>query len=105
MDPMTPATMPDPALTQRREALRRANDKRLAGFAVRRCLAARAITVAEALAHPDAGVLTIESLLSAQYRWGKDRTASFLHDRMLDPRKRVRDLTDRQRSEIGRVLS
>lgn len=89
---------------QHLEALDRANEKRLAGAALKRRLKSGEVTIAEALNDPAAGHLRVEDLLRAMNRWGRVRAQALLAEEHVSVTKRVDALTDRQRAAIaGRV--
>lgn len=89
---------------QHLDALDRANEKRLAGAALKRALKAGEITIGEALNDPAAGHLEVEVLLRAMTRWGRVRAQAVLAAEAVSVTKRVEDLTDRQRAAIaGRI--
>lgn len=93
--------MADPALANRLRALRRANEIRLAGTALKREVKAGRMSLASALADDRAQSLTVFDLLMAQPRWGRKRTLKVLVPNLISEGKRVRDLTDRQKRVLG----
>lgn len=93
-----------PPVPQHLQALAVANERRLAAVAVKNELAADDITLAEALDDPRSGSLTIVALLGAQHRWGGVRAGKLLAGLRIHERKRVRDLTMRQRGVIVRAV-
>lgn len=86
------------------DALVVANEARLAQAAVRRALAARTMTLGEALEHPDAQRMTAYRLLAAQPRWGPLRTSEVLRGVGVSESRRVGELTDRQRKLFSVAL-
>jgi len=78
------------------DALVVANEARVVQAAVRHALAAQALTLGEALEHPDAQTMTVYRLLAAQRRWGPLRTSGFLREVGVSESRRVGQLTARQ---------
>lgn len=101
---MSTLTM-DRVMQQRLDAIAKANVVRLAGVDVKREIAAGVLSVGDALLDPRATSVTLFDLLRAQWRWGPDRSRRTLGRLDLHPRKRVGDLTDRQRELIAGVCS
>lgn len=92
---------------QHMQSLERARVVRVAAGELRRDVRAGRLHVADALADPRAAALTIESLLRAQRGLGPRRITMILRHAgvfgsggMVDPNRRVRDLTGRQREAI-----
>lgn len=81
-------------------ALRRANESRLAGAALKREVRC-GLALEEAIDDPRAASVPICDLIASQHRWGPGRTASLLVSlHIRDTNRRVRELTDRQRRAI-----
>jgi hypothetical protein len=84
---------------------------RLEASELRREVEAGATSPAEALFDDRAASLTVMGLLTSQYRWGEWRARRLLA-RVLDDtelltlpeRKRIRDLSDRQREHLAAAL-
>lgn len=96
-------------LEQQMVNLRKANASRLAGAAAKRKIKAGRLTVVQALDDPDAGVLTMLDLLMAQPRWGRHRALKLLSrgyrtTAYIPEGRRVRDLTEHQRTVLRTVL-
>ena len=81
---------------QHLEALKRANEVRFAGAAVRREIAAGSLSLEDALTDPRAARLPIARLLDAQVRWGQSRTWTLLKRLHISEAKRVEELTANQ---------
>ena len=99
--------MPDATATiapapQHMQALRRANEVRLARAALKRTVAEGSTTVgAVILACPwEAASMTIAELLLSQNRWGATRCSRFLTTSGLTETKTVGSMTDRQRCAL-----
>jgi hypothetical protein len=97
---MPSSTLSDPDLDQRRQALEIANRCRLAGSQVRREIAAGTLSLADALDDPRAQQSPIGRLVLAQPRWGEQKASRLFRRLEMWPQRRVRDLTDRQRTLI-----
>src|SRR3954453_6069931 len=85
---------------QRREALEIANRCRLAGAQVRREIPAGTLSLADALDDPRAQQSPIGRLVLAQPRGGECKASRLFRRLEMWPQRRVRDLTDRQRTLI-----
>lgn len=85
---------------QRRRALDRANEVRLAAAEVRAEVAAGCLSIEEALYDERAGSLTAARLIMARRWWGPTKTRKLLHRLMIGEQKRVGMLTDRQKRAI-----
>jgi len=103
--------MPDATATiapapQHMQALRRANEVRLARAALKRTVAEGSTTVgAVILACPwEAASMTITELLLSQRRWGSTRCGRFLADIGLTETKTVGSLTERQRRALATMI-
>jgi DNA-binding transcriptional ArsR family regulator len=88
------------ALAQRAKALAQANETRVGMADVKRRLAAREITLAEALADPRSTRTRIFHLLLALPRYGEVRARWTLRELHIPNLKRVGELTERQRNTI-----
>ncbi len=99
MDDATATIAPAP---QHLQALRRANEVRLARAELKRSVAEGRTTVDEViLACPwEAESMTIAELLLSQNRWGATRCSRFLASRGLTETKTVGSLTERQRHAL-----
>lgn len=96
------------ALPQHLQAFQLANEVRIERGKQRRLLRAGEITFAQALEHPAMQTMTVFALLVCQHRWGRQRALLLLRsfDRYpLSESKQVRELTDRQRSELLWAMS
>lgn len=89
------------AYIQQRRALERAKEVKLGGCDVKREVARGELSMVQALTDPRSGHLTVYHLLIAQRRWGRERTVKTLTRLEIRERKRVRDLTDRQRQILA----
>ena len=103
--------MPDATATiapapQHMQALRRANEVRLARAELKRRVAEGTITVGEIiLTCPwEAASMTIAELLVSQRRWGSTRCAKFLHTIGMPETKTVGSMTDRQRQLLTTMI-
>ena len=88
---------------QHMQALRRANEVRLARAALKRNVAEGSTTVgAVILACPwEAASMTIAELLLSQRRWGSTRCSRFLSDNGMTETKTVGSMTERQRRALA----
>jgi hypothetical protein len=86
--------------TQAVEALRLANNVRCRGAVLRQEIADGVLTVAEALDDPRAQAMPIGRLVLAQPLWGPQKASGLFRRLEMWPQRRVRDLTDRQRTLI-----
>jgi hypothetical protein len=103
---MQTATMsPEP---QRRAALKRANEIRLARAELKRRIAVGDLSAANIiLASPEeATSWAVWDLLMSQRRWGSSRCRKFLHTNNIPETKQVGALTNRQRELLaGQLVS
>ena len=90
------------------QALRRGNQIRLAAVAVKREIREGRLTVAEAIADPRSGPVSVLDLLMAQRKWGRGRALGLLSAKAAaDPAnrisetRRVRELTERQKALLA----
>lgn len=99
------ATM-DPARPQHMQALKRANEVRLARAELKRKVGDGTITVDEViLGRPwEAASMTIAELLMSQKRWGATRCNKFLATIGMPETKTVGSLTERQRSVLAALI-
>ncbi len=97
---------PDRALTQRRDALERANHVRLNRAAMKRDLAAGRVSITDVLADPPDYTLSlpIGELLASQRGWGAFRVQRFLKAVEMTATKRLGSLTERQRDLLADML-
>jgi len=100
MDDATATIAPAP---QHLQALRRANEVRLARSELKHRVAEGRMTVGEViLACPwEAKSMTIAELLLSQNRWGATRCSRFLTNSGLTETKTVGSITDRQRCALA----
>jgi hypothetical protein len=91
---------------QHMQALRRANEVRLARAALKRAVAEGGTTVgAVILACPwEAASMTIAELLLSQRRWGSTRCSRFLAEMGMIETKTVGSMTDRQRRALVSLI-
>lgn len=103
MHDATATAMIDPEPPQHMQALRRANEVRLARAELKRNVAEGVLTVDEViLARPwEAASMTIAELLMSQPRWGATRCAKFLARIGLTETKTVGSMTERQRQQLA----
>lgn len=85
---------------QRRSALEKANETRVAMSEVRLELAAGVIALAEALEDERAGACFVYAMLNSIRRVGPYRARRVMFDAGVPELKRVRDLTPRQRRAL-----
>ncbi len=88
-------------LAQRRATLDAANRARRGHMIVKQEVGEDRLSIARALDDPRAATLTIYDLLSAQRRWGSVRTARFLERVQIGERRRVEQLTARQKAFLS----
>ena len=106
--PNSGAVTPSRSSAQRLEALRRANEIRIARARLKRKLASGSVRVTEILAAPPECVKTlkVQTLLLALPKYGPARVARLLAHCRIGPSKTVAGLSDRQRKELlGRLSS
>jgi hypothetical protein len=89
------------------QALRRANEVRLARARLKRDVGRGAVSVAEViLDNPwEAASMTIAELLTSQHRWGTARCSKFLAGIGMSETKTVESMTERQRSLLARMVA
>jgi len=99
-----PPTDPD---RQRRDALRRANEVRIARAAVKRAIQEGRLAVGDVLRScpAEARSMPIGELLGAQHRWGEARTLRTLRRIPVSETKPVGGLTPRQRRALIESLA
>lgn len=106
--PLTAAPVAAPTVgrTEHLNALRRANELRLARAELKRRVSEGAITAGEViLTCPwEAASMTIGELLTSQRRWGATRCSSFLESIGLPETKTLGSMTERQRSLLASLL-
>jgi hypothetical protein len=92
---------------QRRQALERANQIRLARAALKRQIAMGAVSAAEVILDPplEASSWAIGELLLSQRRWGSTRCRKFLLRNQITETKPVGHLTLRQRRLLAQQLT
>lgn len=86
---------------QRRRALERAKVIKLGGCDLKQEVNRGEMSIEKALTDPRAAHLTVYHLLISQRRWGRERTVKTLARVEIRERKRVRELTDRQRQILA----
>lgn len=101
---MEGSTVIDPALDQRRMALKVANWYRSAGVHVQREIKAGELTAGDALWDARAQGLRMYAVLGAQKGWGTVKIEKFCREHRFSPSRKVRELTNRQRLEIAGAL-
>lgn len=101
---MPEATVVNPALDQRRMALKVANWYRSAGVHVQREIKAGELTVGDALWDARGQSLRMYAVLGAQRGWGTTKVEKFCREHRFSPSRKVRELTNRQRFEITAAL-
>jgi hypothetical protein len=91
---------------QRREALARANEVRIARAQIRRDLRAGRVYIEQLLADPPECILgaPIDWLLDSAPRVGRIRTAQALRAVKAGPKRRVGELTERQRFLLAQAV-
>jgi len=101
------ARTPVRSRAQRVEALRRANEIRIARAALKRQLALGTVEITGVLAAPLACIRTqkVDELLLALPRYGPVRVSRLLADCQISAAKTVAGLSDRQRRELISRLS
>ena len=98
------AAMP-PTGQQRLSALARANDVRLAISEIRGELRRGELDVADALRDPRAQRMIVYDVLRARRRYGPRIARKILDQLQISERRRVGELTDRQRAAIAQRLA
>ena len=96
------ATATMPPAPQHMNALRQANEVRLARAGLKRRVADGEVSAAEVVrACPwEARTMTVFELLTSQHRWGRTRSRSFLARTEVPETKRLGALTARQRGAL-----
>ncbi len=91
---------------QRMRALERANEVRLARAELKRRIAHGDVSAADIiLACPgEASSWSVGDLLLSQRRWGSTRCRKFLMRNQINEKKKIGDLTDRQRRLLAAQL-
>lgn len=94
-------------MTQREEALEKANHVRVFRRDLKRQISAGELSVqAVLLAQPwEAATMTVYDLLKSRPRWGRTKTVSFLHRHRVSESQTVGGLTTRQRAAIVEHLN
>jgi hypothetical protein len=97
---------PERSMTQRFEALQRANDVRSYRADLKRDLKCRRKSVVEVLREPPAMVETMKviDLMLAAPKFGRVKVNKILARHRISPSKTVGGLSDRQRGELVAVL-
>lgn len=87
-------------MPQHMQALKRANDVRLARAALKRSIARGEVDVAEVIRECpwETESMSLTELLTSQRRWGRTRARKFLQGLALNENKRLATLTSRQRT-------
>lgn len=84
-------------------ALELANRRRMAVARAKRELKSGRRSLEDVLRDPQCGCASVVSILSAQHRWGKKRSAQLMAHFGVGYARRVEDLTDRQVAAISRA--
>jgi hypothetical protein len=87
------------------EALAVANHNRILAAELLREVRSGVLPIADAVYDERAGCITILRLLASQHRWGRARALKVLRNVPVTETVRVRDLTDRQRAAVARIVS
>lgn len=100
------ATATFPPAPQHMDALRQANEVRLARAELKRRVADGEVGAAEVVntCPWEARTMTVFELLMSQRRWGRTRSRSFLASNEVPETKRLGALTERQRSAVVAAL-
>ncbi len=95
-----------PAPPQHMQALRRANEVRLARAELKRKVGEGAVTVEEVILECpwEVASMTIAELLTSQRRWGATRCSKFLASIAMPETKTVGSMTERQRSVLATMI-
>jgi S13-like protein len=98
----TEAQAPTRSLEQRMDALRRANDIRVARARLKRDLKSGTVRVEEILADPPdyVGTAKVFDMLMAVPKFGRVKAARFLNQCRISQSKTVAGLSERQRQEL-----
>lgn len=91
--------------TQGMEALEVAQQVRLAAAAVIAEVSCETLSISDALNDERAACLRIGRLLCAQRSWGPKKSTALLAGLGISPTRRVRDLTERQRSAFSETTA
>jgi hypothetical protein len=104
---MTATATIAPARPQHLQALRRANQVRLARAELKRRVAYGEITAGDVILESpwEAGSMTVADLLMSQRRWGITRCRKVLAQIPVSETKTVGSLTDRQRRALAVLLA
>lgn len=81
-------------------ALDRANEVRLARVVLKREVRSGALSLGDALVDGRAGSMEVKQLVECQHRWGRRRTLRVLRGLRIGEKRRVGDLTERQRAAL-----
>jgi len=94
-------------LEQRRKALRRANVVRGTRAKLKRRIAAGELSAAEVILSSGWEVesMPIETLLTSQRGWGRERCSRFLRPIQIREKKTIGSMTERQRTAVAALLS
>jgi hypothetical protein len=95
-----------PQQPQHMQALRRANEVRLARAELKRRVGDGEISAADVVLNTpwEAASMTIFELLGSQHRWGSTRCRKFLVEIGLPETKTVGSMTDRQRRALAALI-
>lgn len=99
----TIASPPARTLEQRLTSLDEANRVRLGRAALKRRIRAGELSLLEALAHEYAQTASVYEMVVSVRRWGPIRTRALLAMLHIHERRRVAQLTDRQRKALDRL--
>ena len=100
------STTAEQILEQRRQALDRANESRMARAELKRRIARSQLRASEVILDPppEAETWAVYDVLIAQPRWGRERTAHLLRTLGVSESRTLRRLTVRERTVIARML-
>lgn len=103
---MTPTMAPDRSLTQRLDALERANDVRTKRAQLKREVKAGRVTMHALLLEPPAYLETAKvfDILLATPKLGRVKVNKILTQCRISPSKSMGGLSERQRDEIAKLL-
>jgi hypothetical protein len=95
-----------PQQPQHMQALRRANEVRLARAELKRRVGDGDISAADVVLNTpwEAASMTIFELLGSQHRWGSTRCRKFLAENELPETKTVGSMTERQRRALAALI-
>ena len=104
--PIRQGATPERSLTQRREALQRANQIRTARAALKRDLKAGRISIHALLLDPPEYLETakVSELLLAVPKYGRVKVNKVLQQCRISPSKTIGGLSERQRTELVSLL-